>query len=249
MRPLPTVVTGGPGGPAAHPVAHGRNAFPALALLLSLAGLFNPGMAGAQILSGDRLFVEPRFGAVFPTGDFGNVDPACAPREVGCDYPTQIGVETGWRWQIMAHYAFTPGWSLAAGFGKANLGCAPNFCGDEADPETRNLSLGVRTMAFPLGTMEIWVEGGAVLEEVVIIRTLDAAGEVVVDRVRYPWSPGVYGGAGASLPLRADRDLFFTPGFRFHYVPADPPDNHRDLRSVDATYVVAEIGVRIVLGR
>lgn len=205
--------------------------------------------AGAQLLSLDRFSIEPRFGAAFPAGDFGNVDPGCAPGETGCDYPTQIGTETGWRWQLVGHYALTEDWSLAASYGQTMLDCSPSFCDLDDEPGTRALGLGIRGILFPIGSMDIWGEAGGVLEEVTIIRTRDLVGEPNSREVSYPWSPGFYGGMGASLPLRADRDIFFTPGFRFHYVPADPPDADSDLEPVDATYFVAEIGVRIVLGR
>lgn len=192
---------------------------------MALAALLIPFPTGAQLLSLDRFSLEPRFGAAFPTGDFGNVDPGCAPGATGCDYPTQIGTETGWRWEMVGHYALTEGWSLAASFGQTRLDCSPSFCDVDEDPGSRTL------------------------EETTIVRTLDPVGEPVSREVTYPWSPGFYGGAGASLPLRAGGDLFFTPGFRFHYVPADPPDSDPDLRSIDATYIVAELGLRILLGR
>ena len=205
--------------------------------------------ASAQAFSRDRFSLEPRFGMAFPAGDFGDVDPACPPGSVGCDYPTQIGTDPGWRWEVAAHYAVADRWSLVAGFGQTRLGCSASFCGTSVDPGTRNLALGVRAHALPLGSMDLWIEGGGVLEEATIIRTLDLVGEPSARKVRYPWSPGVYLGAGASLPLRGDGDLFFTPGFRFHYVTADPPDSDLDLRSIDITYAVAEVGVKILLGK
>lgn len=139
-------------------------------------------------------------------------------------------------------------WSLVATYGQTKLDCSPSFCDLGEEPGTRSIGLGVRGALLPLGSMDIWVEGGGVFEEVTIIRTRDREGEPVSRKVTYPWSPGFSGGIGASLPLRADRDMFFTPGFRFHYVPADPPDSDWDLTSVDATFIVAEVGVRIVLG-
>lgn len=216
---------------------------------LALAALLGPDPAGAQLFSDGRFSIEPRFGVAFPTGDFGNVDPECAPGETGCDYPTQIGTETGWLWEIAAHYALTEAWSLLARYGQANLDCSPNFCDFDDEAGTRFVGLGVRGTLFPLGSMDIWVEGGGVYEEVTIIRTRDLVGEPISREVAYPWSPGFFGGVGASLPLRADEDLFLTPGFRFHYVPADPPDSDSELNAVDANYFVAEVGVRIVVGR
>jgi hypothetical protein len=97
--------------------------------------------------------------------------------------------------------------------------------------------------------MDVWLEGAAVMEKVSIIRTLDGAGEPAAIRVAYPWSMGVSGGLGAELDLKGDDSLYFTPGFRFRYVPADPPDDQPDLTSVDATYMLFEIGFRVVLGR
>jgi hypothetical protein len=137
---------------------------------------------------------------------------------------------------------------MVAGFGQTRLGCSASFCGTRVEPGTRNLALGVRANALPLGSMDLWIEGGGVLEEATIIRTLDLVGEAIARKVRYPWSPGVYLGAGASLPLRGDGDLYFTPGFRFHFVSADPPDSDADLRSIDVTYVTAEVGVKILMG-
>ncbi|MFO8174859.1 MAG: hypothetical protein R6T96_11290, partial [Longimicrobiales bacterium] len=83
-------------------------------IALSPAVLAGPDPAQGQLLPGGRLSIEPRFGAAFPTGDFGNVDPECGSRETGCDYPTQIGTETGWRWEIAGHYALTEAWGLVA---------------------------------------------------------------------------------------------------------------------------------------
>ena len=92
------------------------------------------------------------------------------------------------------------------------------------------------------------MEGGGVLESVSIVRTLDAAGDPNPKVVRYPWAPGLQGGMGAELPLTREGTFYFTPGFRFSYVAADPPDSSSDLDSITSTYVLAEIGFRVVLG-
>lgn len=208
-----------------------------------------PRAVSGQIPLTDRFSVEPRFGAAFPTGDFGNVDPGCAPGAVGCDYPTQIGTEVGWRFGLAGHYALTERWSLVATAGLTRLGCSASFCDIDEEPGTRSLALGARVDALPLGSMDLWIEAGGVMEKATIIRTLDLVGEPISREVSYPWSPGVYVGAGAALPLRAAQDLFFTPGFRFHFASADPPDSDSDLRSINVTYAVAEVGVKILIGR
>jgi len=97
--------------------------------------------------------------------------------------------------------------------------------------------------------MDIWVEGAAALEEVTIIRTQDGAGDPASIRVSYPWAAGLSVGLGAELDLKGDEVLFFTPGFRFRYAPADPPASHPDLASITATYALFEVGFRVVLGR
>jgi len=43
-------------------------------------------------------------------------------------------------------------------------------------------------------------------------------------------------------------NLFFTPDFHFIYVAANPPDSDSDLASITATYFLAEIGFRVMLG-
>jgi hypothetical protein len=96
--------------------------------------------------------------------------------------------------------------------------------------------------------MDIWVEGAGLLEEATIVRSEDREGNRAPAAVSYPWSLGFSVGLGAELPLRGAYDLFFTPGFRFRYVPADPPDSHSDLASITATYMLFEIGFRIALG-
>jgi hypothetical protein len=242
---------GGGAAPVFHTPAGILPGIPLVAnlVLVILANLVAPPAITAQIPLSGRFSIEPRFGAAFPTGDFGNLDPACAPGSVGCDYPTQIGNEVGWRWELAGHFSMTDRWSLVGSFGQTKLGCSASFCDPAEEPGARTVGLGLRAHAIPLGSMDIWLEGGGVMERVAVIRTLDPEGNAVSDRVWYPWAPGGYFGAGASLPLRADGDLFFTPGFRFHYVPTDPPDSHPDLQTLNATYVVAEIGVRILLGR
>ncbi len=220
-----------------------------LAALLALGALPAPPEVQAQILRLDRVSIEPTVGVAFPTGDFGNVDPACPSGSSGCDYPTQIGAETGWRWNLRLHYALTSHWGVVGGFGETKLDCSPVFCAVGDKPGTRALSLGVRRIAFPLGKMDIWVEGGGAWEEVSIVRTRDAAGKEISTLVRYPWTPGVYGGIGAELPITGRERLLFTPGFRFRYVPADPPEAHSDLESVTATYAILELGFRVTFGR
>ena len=217
--------------------------------LLVLGALLTPLPVQAQTFHLDRVSIEPRVGVAFPTGDFGNVDPACPPGGSGCDYPMQIGTETGWRWEVRLHYALTSHWGVVGGFGKTKLDCSPSFCGPDDKPGTRALSLGVKGIAFPLGSMDIWVEGGGALEEISIVRTQDATGDAISTLVHYPWAPGFYGGIGAELPLTGRDNFFFTPGFRFRYVPADPPDAHSDLESVTATYVLFEVGFRVNLGK
>ena len=129
------------------------------------------------------------------------------------------------------------------------LGCSPSFCGSKHKPRTSALSLGVRGIAFALGSMDIWVEGGGALEEISIVRTQDATGNSTPTLVHYPWAPGFYGGFGAELALTGRDNFFFTPGFRFRYVPADPPDAHSDLEPVTAMYTLFELGFRVTLGR
>ena len=221
---------------------------PSLFLLVPGA-LLTPLPVQAQTFHLDRVSIEPRVGVAFPTGAFGNVDPACPPGGSGCDYPMQIGTETGWRWEVRLHYALTSHWGVVGGFGKTKLDCSPSFCGPDDKPGTRALSLGVKGIAFPLGSMDIWVEGGGALEEISIVRTQDATGEAISTLVHYPWAPGFYGGIGAELPLTGQDNFFFTPGFRFRYVPANPPDAHSDLESVTATYVLFEVGFRVNLGK
>jgi hypothetical protein len=140
-------------------------------------------------------------------------------------------------------------WNVFLEYGKANLGCSATFCGTEKHPGTTGLDLGLRGTVLPLGSMDVWAEAAAVLEEVSIIRTLDEAGEAAAITVAYPWSVGVSGGLGAELDLRGDGFLYFTPGFRFRYVPADPPADQGGLTSVTATYMLFEVGFRVVLGR
>lgn len=215
---------------------------------LAVAGL-GPTSAQAQAPTLNRFSLEPRVGVAFPTGDFGNVDPACPPGGSGCPFPLQVGTDTGWRWALRAHYALNPHWSIVGEFGKANLDCSPTFCGIDHKPGTKGFSLGVRTIVFPLGTMDVWLEGAGVVEKVTVIRTQDQVGEPVSSAVSYPWSPGFTAGAGAELDLNGDRNFFFSPGFRFRYVPADPPDSDPDLASITATYMLFEVGFRVVLGK
>ena len=86
------------------------------------------------------------------------------------------------------------------------------------------------------------------LEKFSIIRTRDLVGDPSSRRVWYPWSPGFYGGGGAELPLTGEGNFFFTPGFQFRYVSSDPPADHADLNPVTATYFLAEIGFKVLLG-
>ena len=221
----------------------------AVLLLAICPPLLNPAPVSAQALKMDRLSVEPRVGVAFPTGDFGNVDPACPSGGSACPFPLQTGTATGWRWAISTHYALSPRWSVVGEFGKAHLGCSAIFCGTTEKPEIQGLSLGVRAIAFPLGSMDIWVEGAGVLEQATIIRSQDQEGNRNPSAVTYPWSLGFSGGVGAELPLRGAYDFFFTPGFRFRYVPADPPTSDSDLASITATYFLFEVGFRAALGR
>ena len=221
---------------------------PLLGALLALTAAFlDPGSVNAQALTLDRFSLEPRIGIAFPVGDFGDIDPFCPPGSSGCPFPLQVGTDTGWRWAIRAHYALSPHWSVLGEFGKASLGCSPTFCGTDNKPGTQGFSLGVRAIAFPIGSMDIWVEGAGVMEQVTIIRTQDKAGEVAASSVSFPWSLGFSGGVGAELDLTGEGDYFFTPGFRFGYVPADPPSTDADLASVTATYLLFEIGFRVAL--
>lgn len=220
-------------------------------VLLLASGLFlsmgEP--AGAQLLQLNRFSIEPRVGAAFPTGDFGNVDPSCPPGGESCPFPSQVGTETGWRWSIRALAELNKRWSLVGEYGKTNLGCSAAFCGSSKRPHAQSVGLGVRAVAFPMGSMDIWVGGGAVLEETTIIRTRDAAGNPDISAVSFPWSLGFSGGFGAELALTGERTSFFSPGFRFRYVPADPPDSAPELKAITATYMLFEIGFRILLGR
>jgi len=220
----------------------------AILAALAVPGV-SPSCAQAQSATLHRLSLEPRVGIAFPTGDFGNVDPACPPGASGCPFPLQVGTDTGWRWALRAHYALNPHWSIVGEFGKANLDCSPTFCGIDHKPGTKGFSLGVRAIVFPLGTMDVWLEGAGVLEKVTIIRTQDQAGESFPSAVSYPWSPGFSAGAGAELDLNGNGSFFFSPGFRFRYVPADPPDSDPDLASITATYMLLEVGFRVVLGK
>jgi hypothetical protein len=140
-------------------------------------------------------------------------------------------------------------WAVVGEFGKASLGCSPTFCGTTEKPGTRGLSLGLRAIAFPLGSMDIWVEGAGVLEQATVIRVQDPEGNQVSSAVSYPWSPGFSAGFGAELDLNGDGNFFFSPGFRFRYVPSDPPDSDPDLASITATYMLFEVGFRVVLGK
>lgn len=218
-------------------------------LLLAVLLLTLPEAVAAQSTLLHRISLEPRVGVAFPTGDFGNVDPTCPPGAQGCPRPVQIGTSTGWRWGLRATAALTPSWSLFLEYGRTNLGCSTTFCGTEKHPGTHGLDLGLRGAVLALGSMVVWVEAAGVMEEVSIIRTLDEAGEPVATPVAFPWSVGAAGGVGAELDLRGDRVFYFTPGFRFRYVPVDPPDDQSDLTSVTATYMLFEIGFRVVLGR
>jgi hypothetical protein len=218
-------------------------------LALVMAVGFGPAELEAQSSAFRRLSLEPRVGMAFPTGDFGDIDPACPPGSSGCPFPVQVGTETGWRWALRAHFAVTDRWSVVGEFGKASLGCSPTFCGTTEKPGTQGVSLGLRTIAFPLGSMDIWVEGAAVLEQPTIVRVQDREGNQVSSAVPYPWSPGFAAGFGAELDLKGDEVLFFTPGFRFRYVPSDPPDSDPDLASVTATYMLFELGFRVLLGK
>jgi len=218
--------------------------------LLALGvGILGPTGVQAQSSTLARLSLEPRVGMAFPTGDFGDVDPACPPGSSGCPFPLQVGTETGWRWALRAHFAITEHWSVVGEFGKTSLGCSPTFCGTAKKPRTRGINLGIRAIAFPLGSMDIWVEGAGVLEQTTVIRVQDQEGNEVASAVPYPWSPGFSAGFGAELDLKGDESLFFTPGFRFRYVPSDPPDSNPDLASITATYMLFELGFRVVMGK
>jgi hypothetical protein len=201
-----------------------------------------------QIFAKERFAIEPRVGIAFPTGDFGNVDADCPVGTTGCDVPLQTGVETGWRWEAQLHYLLTEKTSLVMGFARTKFGCTGPFCGFAAEPEARGLSLGLRSHLFSIGTMDIWGEGGGVFEEFSVIRSQNSSGDPESSRVWYPWSPGFYGGAGVDLALTGEGNFFFTPGFRFRFVPSDPPSDHSDLASVDATYIMAEVGFKVILG-
>ena len=219
-------------------------------LLLALSCvLVCPERATAQAFLPDFLSFEPRVGAAFPTGDFGNVDPSFPPGGESCPFPLQIGTEVGWRWSLRALAEIREGWSVVGEYGRAHLGCSATFCGSTKKPETQSVGLGLRVVAFPLGSMNVWVEGGGVLEETTIIRTRDESGDSEVSAVPYPWSLGFSGGFGTELALTGSRTSFFTPGFRFRYVPADPPDTDPDLAPITTTYMLFEIGFRFLLGR
>ena len=233
--------TPAPGGVGARTLAV---VFGALAM-----AFLSPASANAQTFTLSRFSLEPRVGMAFPTGDFGDVDPACPPGSSGCPFPLQVGTETGWRWAVRAHYAMSEHLSVGGEFGKANLGCSPTFCGTTEKPGTRGFSLGLRAIAFPLGSMDIWVDGAGVLEQPTVIRTLDRAGEIASSAVSYPWSPGFSAGFGAELDINGDGGFFFSPGFRFRYVPSDPPDSDPDLAPITATYMLLELGFRMVLGK
>ncbi len=219
-------------------------------LFMTLGALTLPwGQASAQAFSLGRVSIEPRLGVAFPTGDFGDIDPTCAPRSTGCPFPVQVGTETGWRWGIRIDYALRSRLVLFGEYGKANLRCSAAFCGSTHQPGTRSLGAGLRAVPMSLGGMDLWVEGATVLERATIIRSVDREGNRDPSPVDYPWSLGFSGGVGAELPLTGGYDLFFTPGFRFRYVPADPPNDHADLASVTATYMLFEVGFRVALGQ
>ncbi len=222
---------------------------PTFFLLILSCTLVCPKAAVAQAVLPDFLSFEPRVGAAFPTGDFGNVDPLCPPRGESCPFPLQIGTEVGWGWSLRALAEIREGWSVVGEYGRAHLGCSTTFCGSTKKPETQSVGLGLRIVAFPLGSMDVWVEGGGVLEETTIIRTRDESGNSEVSTVAYPWSLGFSGGFGTELALTGSRTSFFTPGFRFRYVPADPPDTDPDLAPITTTYMLFEIGFRFLLGR
>jgi hypothetical protein len=96
--------------------------------------------------------------------------------------------------------------------------------------------------------MDIWVEGSGVFEQVTLVRTQDPEGDRNPRAVGYPWSLGFSGGIGAELALTRDGTLSFSPGFRYRYVPSDPPASEPDMASVSATYMLFEVGFRVVLG-
>lgn len=218
-------------------------------ILLALVGLCVPALpAQAQTSLLQRISFEPRVGFASPTGDFGNVDPACPSGASGCPYPTQIGADSGWRWGIRGLVGLSPRWSLVAEYGKSMLGCSATFCGTQKKPGIQGMSAGVRVLALPVGSMDIWVEGAGVLEKVTVIRTLDEDGNPAPSTVAYPWSMGFSGGIGAELALDRRETWFFSPGFRFRYVPADPPESQPDMKSITATYLLFELGFRMALG-
>jgi len=142
----------------------------------------------------------------------------------------------------------SPRWSLVAEFGKSMLGCSATFCGTEKKPGIQGMSAGLRVLALPVGSMDIWVEAAGVLEEVTIVRTQDEEGNPAPSMVDYPWSMGFSGGIGAELALNRRETWFFSPGFRFRYVPADPPGSQPDMKSITATYLLFELGFRMALG-
>jgi len=221
----------------------------ALSVLLALSGLFLSGLPlQAQTSLLQRISLEPRVGFASPTGDFGNVDPACPAGSSGCPYPIQIGTESGWRWGIRGLVGLNPRWSLVAEYGRSMLGCSATFCGTEKKPGIHGMSAGFRVLALPVGSMDIWVEGAGALEKVTVIRTLDEEGNPAPSTVAYPWSMGFSGGIGAELALDRRETWFFSPGFRFRYVPADPPDSQPDMTSITATYLLFELGFRMALG-
>ncbi len=207
-----------------------------------------PASGSGQVTGLDRFSLEPRVGVAFPTGDYGDVDPGCPSGASGCAFPLQIGAEAGWRWEIRVHYALSPRWSLVAGAGKSQLGCSGPFCGGAPAPEANGGTLGMRGNILPVGSMRLWAEAGVALEEFSIIRTRTPVGDPTARRVRYPRSLGFYAGGGADLALTGRENLFFTPGFRFRQVVADPPSGQSDLKRVAATLLVAEIGFRVALG-
>jgi hypothetical protein len=216
-------------------------------VILTLSSL--PSEIQGQLFTMERFAVEPRLGIAFPTGDFGNADPSCPVGSAGCDYPDQTGVETGLRWDVRIHYRLSDRVTMVGSFGKTKFGCSGPFCGSGSDPETRDLSLGFRAMAFDVGSMGIWAEGGAAVEKFSIIRTRNETGEAEPSRVWYPWSFGIYGGGGVELPLTGDGNFFFTPGFHFRHVSSDPPSSDPDLQPVTATYILAQVGFKVVLAR
>lgn len=220
-----------------------RFLLPCLGLALSVAD-----GAGAQTSRFSPFSFEATVGAAVPLGDFGNVDAGCPAGSTGCDFPLQIGAEPGWRWEGRLHVDFRGPVRLIVGYGQARFGCSSTFCGREARPGSRAVSVGVEGTLARFGRMRIWGDGGAQLETVSVVRTRDQAGVSAPKAVWFPWAPGVHGAVGVELPFSQEGSFLFSPGFRFHRTKLDPPDDHPDMTGISATYFLAELGFRFLMG-